>query len=164
LCICRFAPLPLFSNFFEKLKNLLDFQLHPLYNVYQTMKITIIKPKTAITMKTLTYNLLRLWWFLSTLPYVSSVLFVPFFPEKTLPDCLHYYLSITPASGEPENPPKCGLNPFMQNKPNFKPTPSKLNAVLIGTYSDKPLCQPKNNEPNRTQIEPKTNPLQNSQK
>jgi len=58
-------------------------------------------------------------------------------------------------SAEPGNPPKCGKNLFMQNKPNFQPNQLMLSAVIAGTYNEKPLVNPKITNP----IKPKSNPI-----
>jgi hypothetical protein len=58
-------------------------------------------------------------------------------------------------SAEPGNPPKCGKNLFMQNKPNFQPNQLMLSAVIADTYNEKPLVNPKITNP----IKPNTNPI-----
>ena len=64
-------------------------------------------------------------------------------------------LSITSALGGPGNPPKCGQNLFMQNKPNFQTNRQTLTLVMAGSYNEKPLVNPKITNP----IKPNTNPI-----
>jgi len=48
---------------------------------------------------------------------------------------------------------------FLQNEPNLTRHPSNLSAVLIETYNERSLPGHDQNEPNRTQYEPNTNPI-----
>jgi len=106
-------------------------------------------------MKPNSNNLIRPRRILSTLPYVLSVLFVPFFPKKNLPDSLRYYTSIMSAAVTQEFPvDTCNL--FMQNEPNFQCSLSKLSAVLIETYNERTLPDTTKTNP----IEPNTDPIE----
>ena len=115
------------------------------------MKITIIKPKTKITMKTLTDNLLRP----RPIPYLLIAVCCKLSAVRNLLHAAHHCTSITSVLSEPGKAPKCGQNLFMQNEPNFTRHLSKVSAVLIKTYNEKPLVNPKITNP----IEPNTNPI-----
>jgi hypothetical protein len=99
------------------------------------MKITIIKPKTRITIKMNSNNLIRFrrppqFNFLHSTFYILSAAVAQEFPLDT-------YKS------------------FMQNEPNFQCSQSKLNAVIAATYNEKPIVNQKITNP----IEPNTNPI-----
>ncbi len=50
-------------------------------------------------------------------------------------------------SAEPGNPPKCELNPYMPNKPNFQPTMQTITPIMTGTYNDDQPKKRKKNKP-----------------
>ena len=94
------------------------------------MKITIIKPKTGITMKPNNFTF--------QIPLLANR-----YP-LTANSCP---LSITSASGEPGNPPKCGQNPFTPNKPNFKLSRMSVTHDMIRTYNANQPKKRKKNKP-----------------
>jgi len=73
---------------------------------------------------------------------------------RNLLHAAHYYSSITPASAKPGKSPKCGLNPFMPNEPNFQKSEMTVTLAMLRAYNDN---QPEKRRKKRTQNEPKTN-------
>jgi hypothetical protein len=101
------------------------------------MKVTIIKPKTRITMKSNNFTF-------SILPFFPS----PFFPAAVAQEF-----------------PVDICNPFIPNEPNFQTTGQTITLVMERIYNEKTACQPKNTNPKRTKNErkrakfhPKNNP------
>jgi len=95
------------------------------------MKITLIEPETKITMKMLTDN------FLSPRP-TRFILHVSL-------------VTLLSASAEPGNPPKCGLNPIMPNKPNFQKSRLTVTLDMIRAYNDNLPKKRKKNKPKTAQ-------------
>ncbi len=153
--------------------------------------MTIIKPKTKITLKTSSNNRVRRRQIRHrrTIYNLTS--------DICLLISVRHHISITSASGGSGNRLSRGL-PFMQNEPNFQTNWQTLTLVMADTYNEKTLVNqkitnpiepntnpiakrpkinanfchnkdlqrktnfaPKNNEPNRTQIQPNTNPKTN---
>ncbi len=77
-------------------------------------------------------------------------------------------LSITSASAEPGKAPKCGLNPYMPNEPNFQKSRLSVTLDLIRTYNANCPKKHKKSEPNpnpmQTQSKPDPNPNQTQTK
>jgi len=97
------------------------------------MKITIIKPKTMITMK----------------PNNFTFHILPFSPSRFTLRASPFF----PAAGRQEFPVDT-YKSFMQNEPNFQTTGQTITLVMAEIYNDnKPLV----NQKTRTQNDPKMN-------
>jgi len=134
-------------------RNYVDTQRLIKYNVYQTMKITIITTKTGITMKSSSIKSNSIKQGSPQAVHRRNQ-----YRRSAVASCKGGITSRpSPASTGPGKFPKCEQNLFMQNEPNFQRTPLKLSAVLIETYNEIPLVNQKITnpiKPNQTQSNP----------
>jgi hypothetical protein len=100
------------------------------------MKITIIKPKTSITMKP------------------NSV-------KPAHPRCL--FIRHRRTLSESGKALKCEQNLFMPNKPNFQQTMQTITLIMAGTYNENNHLSTQKSKPNtnpmQTQTKPNSNPI-----
>jgi len=111
------------------------------------MKITIIKPKTSITMK----------------PNNFTFSIFPFSPSRFTLHASPFF----PAAVAQEFPvDTCNL--FMPSKPNFQNTRLSVTLAMIRTYNDNCPKKHKKSKPNpnpiRTRSKPDPNPIQTQSK
>jgi hypothetical protein len=136
----------------KKKKNLLDFQLRPLYNVYQTIKITIIKPKTKITMKpnSIKSKVRRR----RTICNLTSDICLELFSKELFSNTrlsqlstggVQLHIEDCQAGVQRSSREKKLLK--MRNKPNFQKSRQTVTLDMISTYNEKKLLPTKKNKP-----------------
>ena len=147
----------IFHFFCNFSRNYVDTQPLIKYNVYQTIEITIIKPKTKITMNAnSTKSKLRPRRFLNN--YHSSIINYQLIarPRRSFFSLLTSNFSLFTLFSLPH---LCTYKLILPNKPNFQTTGQTITLVMRKNYNEKKLLPTKKNKPKthqkRTKIEKK---------